>query len=254
MQLEICCFNIGSALVAQQYGASRIELCDNPAEGGTTPSYGYLERAREILRIPLFPIVRARGGDFLYNDDEYRIMLKDIQQIKQLGCDGIVIGLLAADGNINKSRTARLVQLAYPMSVTFHRAFDRVQDPFQALEDIIDTGCERILTSGLRPTVDEGVELITQLVRAAADRIIIMPGSGVRAGNISQLARATGASEFHSSARISVPSKMNYVNPGMNESLDQVMCDGAEVGKMAEALSTLNLICLFLKDSNNFRI
>jgi copper homeostasis protein len=241
MELEICCFNIASALVAQEYGATRIELCDNPWEGGTTPSYGYLERARQRLKIPLFPIVRARGGDFLYDDDDYRIMLRDIQVIKQVGCDGVVVGLLTPDGHVDKPRTARLVQLAYPMSVTFHRAFDRVQDPLQSLEDIVDTGCERILTSGRRPTVDDGVELIAQLVQAAGDRIIIMPGSGVRSGNIIQLAKVTEASEFHSSARVSVPSKMNYVNVEMNESLQQIMVDGDEVRKMAEALKAKNV-------------
>jgi len=236
MKLEICCFDISSALIARDFGAHRIELCDNSAEGGTTPSFGYLETARQNITIELYPIIRPRGGDFLYNEDEYRIMQKDIQVCKQSGCDGVVIGILTREGQIDKSRTAKLVQAAYPMGVTFHRAFDRVRDPFLALEDIIEIGCERILTSGLRPTAQEGVGLITKLIHAADDRIIIMPGSGVRSGNISALAMSTGAVEFHSSARVVSPTMMSYINKDMRESLQHDMCDGEEVRLMKEVL------------------
>ena len=137
-----------AVVAAQQAGAHRIELCDNPSEGGTTPSYGFIKAAREKLSIELFVMVRPRGGDFFYSGDEFEIMKEDIKMCRQLGCDGIVIGLLKKDGSVDKKRCRELVVLAYPLGVTFHRAFDRTKDPFRALEDIIETGCERILTSG----------------------------------------------------------------------------------------------------------
>jgi len=132
--LEIAVFNIGSALLAVEAGADRLELCENPAEGGTTPSYGTLKMAKEKINIPVFPIIRVRGGDFLYSDDEFAVMKKDIELCKQLGFEGIVIGLLNADGTVDADRTKQLTDLAYPMEVTFHRAFDRAADPLQALE------------------------------------------------------------------------------------------------------------------------
>ena len=237
--LEVIAFTIESVLLAQQSGAHRIELCDNPAEGGTTPGYGMIKTAREKTPLLLYPIIRPRGGDFLYSDDEFEIMKRDVLLCKELGCDGVVIGLLQPDGSVDKKRTAVLVEAAYPLGVTFHRAFDRVANPFEALEDIIATGCERILTSGLKPTAAEGAEMLAQLVRQANDRIIIMPGSGIRAGNIVALARQTGAIEFHSSARKATDSKMEYFNTSMNENLQTTELDTMEVGKMITALQTL---------------
>jgi copper homeostasis protein len=166
-------------------------------------------------------------------------MKRDVLLCKELGCDGVVIGLLQPDGSVDKKRTAVLVEAAYPLGVTFHRAFDRVANPFEALEDIIATGCERILTSGLKPTAAEGAEMLAQLVRQANDRIIIMPGSGIRAENIVALARQTGAIEFHSSARKATDSKMEYFNTSMNENLQTTELDTMEVGKMITALQTL---------------
>ena len=139
--LEICAFNLSSALIAQQSGADRIELCASPEEGGTTPSPGLIRTARELLRIQLYPIIRPRGGDFLYSDEEYLTMLRDVDYCKQAGCNGVVIGLLKKDGSIDKERCARLVEAAYPMGVTFHRAFDWAINPYEALEDIISIGC-----------------------------------------------------------------------------------------------------------------
>ena len=182
--LEIAVFNIQSALLAAAAGAHRLELCENPYDGGTTPSYGTLKTVREKISIPVFPIIRPRGGDFLYSDAEYEVICKDVQLCKELGFDGVVIGLLHADGSIDKERTKKLVDLAYPLEVTFHRAFDRAAHPLQALEDIIACGCNRILTSGQVPNAWDGRELIKQLVEKADDRIIIMPGSGVRSSNI----------------------------------------------------------------------
>lgn len=241
LHLEICCYNLSSCFIAQQNGADRIEFCDNPSEGGTTPSYGSIVMARENLQIPFFPIIRPRGGDFLYNDDEYAAMQRDLKICKDIGCEGVVIGMLNSDGSIDKRRAGKLVQIAYPMSVTFHRAFDRASNPFNALEDIISIGCERILTSGGKPNAMEGVDLISQLVRQADERIIIMPGSGVRSGNISALVQQTGAKEFHSSAQTIVNTSMHFLNDNMNESLSHVDCDAAEVQKIKTVLKSLSL-------------
>ena len=238
-KLEVIAFNIESCILAQKSGAHRIELCDNPGEGGTTPSIGMIKAARAKVIIELFPIIRPRGGDFLYSDDEFDIMKEDILQCKKIGCDGVVIGLLHADGTIDKTRTSQLVNLAYPMSVTFHRAFDRANDPFKAMEDIIESGCERILTSGQQPTASEGIELITALIKQADERIIIMPGSGLRSENIKSIAKQSGAVEFHSSARTTIDSKMSFNNPTMKEQLKTVVLDAAEVSKMATLLSSL---------------
>ena len=238
-RLEICAFNLPSALVAQQAGADRIEFCAGPAEGGTTPSAGAIRTAREQLRIALYPIIRPRGGDFLYSDEEFRSMIRDIEYCKQVGCNGVVFGILLPDGSVDKARCSRLVEAAYPLGVTFHRAFDWAANPFEAMEAIIGMGCERILTSGQRPTAPEGIPLLDQLVREADDRIVIMPGSGVRAGNIVELAEKTGASEFHTSARVLKASSMEYVNAAIKESLDSVMADPDEIHKIKEQLAAL---------------
>ena len=239
-QLEICSFNLASAMVAQGNGADRIELCASPAEGGVTPSAGTIRLAREQLRIAIYPIIRPRGGDFLYSDAEFRVMLRDIEYCKQVGCNGVVIGMLCADGTIDQPRCARLVEAAYPLGVTFHRAFDWAVNPFEALETIIQLGCERILTSGQRPTAEDGVELIDQLVRQADDRIVIMPGSGVRSGNIVSLAEKTGAAEFHTSARVLLASATEYVNAQMKEPQDLVMVDEKEVRKIKDLLISIS--------------
>lgn len=237
--LEVIAFTIESVVLAESSGAHRIELCDNPAEGGTTPSYGMIKTARERSSLQLYPIIRPRGGDFLYSNEEFEVMKRDIQLCKELGCDGVVIGLLQSDGSIDNRRTAALVEASYPLGVTFHRAFDRAANPFEALEDVIACGCERILTSGLKPTAPEGVETIAGLIRQADERIVIMPGSGVRAENIASLAKQTGATEFHSSARTTVASAMEYSNTGMNENLQAIQLNVAEVRAMKTALERL---------------
>src|SRR6476620_10415269 len=162
--LEIAVFNICSALAAEKAGADRIELCENPAEGGTTPSFGTLKIVREKINIPVFPIVRPRGGDFLYSNEEFEVIKKDVRLIKDLGFEGIVVGLLKKDGTIDTRQTGKLVELAYPMEVTFHRAFDRAAEPLHAMEEIITCGCQRILTSGQVPNAVDGKELIQQLI------------------------------------------------------------------------------------------
>ncbi len=239
LKLEVIGFNIESCILAQAAGAHRIELCDNPGEGGTTPSYGFIETAREKLQIELYPIIRPRGGDFLYSDAEFEVMKEDVEVCKELGCDGVVIGMLNADGTVDKDRCRQLVKLAYPMGVTFHRAFDRVNDAAKALEDIIEIGCERILTSGLYPTALEGIDTIAALIKQADERIIIMPGSGVRSDNIIELAKKTSAVEFHTSARMNIKSNMNFTNKTMKESLQSVSVDEEEIKNIIANLKSL---------------
>jgi copper homeostasis protein len=239
--LEVAVFNIQSAIAAANAGADRIELCENPADGGTTPSYGYLKTAREKISIPIFPIIRARGGDFFYNDEEFVVMKKDVLLCKDLGFEGIVIGFLNKDATVDKERTKRLVELAYPMEVTFHRAFDRTKDALQSLEDIIGCGCQRILTSGQVPNAFDRRGLIKKLIEQADDRIIIMPGSGVRSNNIKELADYTGATELHSSARKNIDSEMEYVNEKMQEMLMNVSVDEDEIKKMKAAIRNKEL-------------
>ena len=173
--LEVIGFTLEGCAIAQDAGAHRIELCDNSADGGTTASYGFIKAARKKLQVELYPIIRPRGGNFFYSEDEFEIMKTDVKLCRQLGCDGVVIGMLTKDNTIDKKKCAHLVEYAYPLGVTFHRAFDRTADPFQALEDIIEVGCERILTSGQKPNAQEGAGLIKQLIEKAGDRIIIMP-------------------------------------------------------------------------------
>jgi copper homeostasis protein len=235
-KLEVIGFTIESCMIAQAAGAHRIELCDNPFEGGTTASYGFIKTARENLSIELYPIIRPRGGDFLYSEIEFEVMKADIENCKSLGCDGVVIGILNADGTIDKKRCKQLVEIAHPMKVTFHRAFDRTNDPFKAMEDIISIGCERILTSGQKNLATDGEELLNKLVKQANNRIIIMPGSGVNSENIETLVKNTNASEFHSSARTFINSKMEFINESMDEQLTSVSAMSDEIKKIIEKL------------------
>lgn len=236
MELEVIAFDLASCAVAQKHGADRIELCANPHEGGTTPSYGMIEMARESVSIQLFPIIRARGGDFSYSDAEFHAMRADIAQCARIGCDGVVIGMLSADGRVDVDRCAELIEAAGSMQITFHRAFDRVRDPIASLEEIIALGCSRLLTSGRQPNVDRGKSMLQTLVQAAGDRITVMPGSGVRSTNILELVRFTGARAYHSSARTVRPSSMEYVNPEMAENLDSISIDAEEVATLRRLL------------------
>ncbi len=236
IELEVIAFDLLSCKVAEEHGADRIELCANPQEGGTTPSYGMIAQARNLIRIQLFPIIRPRGGDFLYTDEDFFAMQDDIRICRDLGCDGVVIGMLDQDGDIDIDRCQKLIGLAGDMQVTFHRAFDRVRDPFDALEKVIDMGCKRILTSGGYPNVNEGIDVLRQLVERAGDRIIIMPGSGVRSENIETLVQKTGARAFHSSARKSIASAMRFHRAEMRESLEQITLMGEEVAAIRNKL------------------
>lgn len=212
--LEVCANSVTSALAAQDGGAYRVELCENLYEGGTTPSYGDIKLARKLLHIKLYVLIRPRGGDFLYTDLEFDIMLADVKYCIEAGCNGIVIGILNADGTIDKERCKKLADMAKAqgVGVTFHRAIDMCNDMYRALEDIVEIGCERILTSGGKTTAMEGASTINHLVKKAAGRIAIMPGSGVSEHNVADLVHFTGVKEVHSSARIRVKSKMTYIN------------------------------------------
>jgi copper homeostasis protein len=210
--VEICTDSVEGALAAQQGGAQRIELCDNLLEGGTTPSAGMIATVRRSITIGLQVIIRPRGGDFCYSDLEFEVMQADVAQAKQLGAEGVVIGLLNPDGTVDRDRTATLVNLARPLNVTFHRAFDMAADPHQALEDLIDLGIDRVLTSGQENSALEGIDLITELVQKANGRIIVMPGGGVNERNVQRIIAQSGAREVHLAARTSQESKMTFRN------------------------------------------
>jgi copper homeostasis protein len=236
MLLEICVFNIATAIAAEKAGADRLELCENYNNGGTTPSYGYLKAIRDTIQIPVFPMIRPRGGDYFHTEEEFEIIKKDVLLCKELGFEGLVFGLLNQDGSIDTNRTARLVERAYPLEVTFHRAFDRCKDPLQALEDIINCGCQRILTSGQQPTVMEGKALIKQLVELADERIIIMPGSRLKSSNVLELKKYTGAIEFHTSARKLIPSTSLFINKNIPEDYSIDFVDVEEIQKIKTVL------------------
>lgn len=209
-KLEICADSVESAVLAQMAGADRIELCDNLNEGGTTPSFGMIASARDNLSVALHVIIRPRSGDFLYSDEEFDIMRRDIDLCGEAGIDGIVLGILRNDGEIDTERTAKLTELARPMSVTFHRAFDMCANPVKGLEEIISAGAERVLTSGQKNSAAEGSVLLHKLVKQSSGRIIIMPGGGLDESNISEVAKVTRATEFHLSGRKVIESQMAY--------------------------------------------
>lgn len=212
MRVEICVDSAAGAFAAERGGADRVELCDNLLEGGTTPSAGCIKVARRGLKIGLQVIIRPRGGDFLYTETEMEVMCEDVRMAKEFGADGVVIGCLTADGEIDRARTHELLALARPMNVTFHRAFDMCRDPRKALEELIALGVNRVLTSGQESTCLEGLELLAALQQQAAGRIIVMPGGGITPGNIQKIVAGTGVNEVHLSARSSVESGMKHRN------------------------------------------
>jgi len=208
--IEVCANSVESAIAAEKGGAFRVELCDNLYEGGTTPSPAAIELARKYLNIKLNVIIRPRGGDFLYTDLEFEIMKRDIEYAKELGADGIVFGILTVEGEVDIQRSKEIVELARPLSVTFHRAFDVTEDPIKALDDIIGLNIDRLLTSGQKNDVSDGLEFIAELVKRAADKIIIMPGAGIFVHNIAEIIKKTGAREFHLTGHSQKSSRMIY--------------------------------------------
>lgn len=240
--LEICAGSVESAIAARNGGAKRIELCAALEIGGTTPSEGLIAEARKVEGLTLNVIIRPRGGDFLYNEHEIACMEHDIRTCRRLDADGVVIGALTADGDIDTATCERLIKAAEGMSVTFHRAFDMCRDPRKALEDIIALGCHRILTSGQAATAEEGVQQLKELIKQADGRIIIMPGCGVNSGNAARIIAETGATEIHASARKSIGSGMKFRhsgvsmgNPDCDEYARKETCE-EEVRKIVEAI------------------
>ena len=214
--LEICAGSVESAIAARDGGAQRIELCAALEVGGVTPSAGLIAEARKIEGLVLNVIIRPRGGDFLYNEHEAACMEQDIRTCRELGVDGVVIGALTAEGDIDTTLCGRLIKAANGMSVTFHRAFDMCRDPKEALEQLISLGCHRVLTSGQAATAEAGIPLLKELVQLAGERIIIMPGCGVNSGNAARILKETGATEIHASARKSVGSGMLFRHSGVS--------------------------------------
>lgn len=211
--IEICANSAQSCLEAEAGGAHRVELCAGIPEGGTTPGYGEIKTAQALTSmIDINVIIRPRGGDFLYTRPEIQSMLYDLDLCKKLKVHGVVFGCLTKEGDIDMVLMRELIEAAGPLSVTCHRAFDVCRDPFQALEQLIELGCDRILTSGQQSDAVKGIPLLAELVKRAGDRIIIMPGCGVRENNIAQIEAETGAREFHTSARSIVYSRMEYRN------------------------------------------
>jgi copper homeostasis protein len=214
IKIEVCAFSLESCLAAEKGGANRIELCGSMYEGGTTPSAGLIQIAKQRVSIEIHAMIRPRGGDFCYSDDEISVMQADIRMAKKLGCEGVVLGILQPNGQVNITQTKALVALAKPMQVTFHRAIDMTPDYLEALEDIIETGCDRILTSGQKNTVIEGIGNIKTLVKQANNRIEIMAGSGVNADNALSLIH-TGVNALHLTGKASRDSEMIYRKEGI---------------------------------------
>lgn len=243
MQVEVCAFSVESCLNAQQAGATRIELCGGLYEGGTTPSYGLIKRAREVTTLQLYVMIRPRGGDFCYDDEEFLVMKQDIELAKELGADGVVFGLLLPTGEVDEVRTAELVALAKPLQVTFHRAFDVAKNPFEALEAVIRTGAVRILTSGQENSALDGAELLTQLAKKAAGRIDLMAGSGVNVINAVRLAQ-TGVQALHLTGKAARKGQMIYQKEGVSmasvlptDEYEIIYSDALKIRSVVEAVN-----------------
>lgn len=242
MLLEIATTDFETTRTAVAGGADRVELCAGLSEGGITASKGLLKLCRQKFDIPIYPIIRPRSGDFLYSNEEFEIMKQDVLLSKELGFEGVVLGLLNVDGTVDLSRMSELIDAAYPLEVTFHRAFDRCLDPAAALEQLVGLGCERILTSGQQPTAPEGIQLIASLQAQAANRIIVMPGSGVRADSIIELAIVTHCIEFHTSLRSLKKSAMEFVHPSFANSNESYMNPNIVIDAIQEIKLKLNSI------------
>lgn len=236
--LEVCAFNIQSCIIAERAGAVRVELCDNPVEGGTTPSYGAIKQVRDNIAIDLYPILRPRSGNYYYNEDEYAILKKDIEVCRELGCNGISVGTQNINGEIDTEWLKRIVEWAGPLGVTCNRAFDGTPDPYEALEDIIACGCERVLTSGQKTAAPDAGEVLGKLVKQAGDRIIIMPGAGVKSTNLKKLIEESNATQFHASARAIVHNPLKYINTEVNDYGNVYISVEDEVRAMVSVLNS----------------
>jgi len=240
MILEVIAFDFLSANLASMHGVDRLEICDNKLEGCTTRSIGLVRTIKESLAIQVFPMIRPRGGDFLYQRKEIDVMKYDIESFKDLGCEGVVLGCLDHSGNINSQYCKELIEAAYPMEVTFHRAFDRCKNPVESLKEIISLGFKRVLTSGQKPTALAGKEFIAELIEQFHKEITMIPGGGIDSTNIVAVCRHTKAKEIHSPAGLVKKSEMIFKNEGMNEELSSYMIDVEEIVKMKNLIKVLD--------------
>jgi copper homeostasis protein len=213
MIFEICVDSIAGVRAAKAAGADRVELCADLLEGGVTPSRGMIRQARTITGIGLNVMIRPRGGDFLFDDDEFTIMSSDVETAKAEGADGVVIGLLTAAGEVDVARTRELISLARPLSITFHRAFDMTPEPFRAIEMLVELGVDRVLTSGQEASVLEGLPLIVELIERAGNRVVVMPGGGITERNVDRVVSAAKPSEIHFAALEPIASGMRFRRP-----------------------------------------
>ncbi len=241
--VEACVDTVASALAAEAGGAGRVELCANLVEGGTTPSAGTIALARERLGIPLFVIVRPRGGDFLHDADEVAVMRRDVEAARRLGVDGVVIGALTADGRVDQETTRALVEAARPMRVTFHRAFDATRDPAEALETLVALGVDRVLTSGGAASALEGAAALRALVRRAGERLVVLAGGGLTPASVGAVVAASGVREVHVRGAERVASAMRFRRPGVGVAKPYTPDEFSRVVTSAEQIRAVVAAC-----------
>jgi copper homeostasis protein len=244
--LEVCVDSIESALAADRGGANRVELCSSLLEGGLTPSRGVISTVLGKVSLGVFVMIRPRGGDFCYSNDEFRAMEQDVLTAKQLGVDGVVFGILTEDGQVDMGRTQRLVNIARPLKITFHRAFDVSRDLSESLEDLIRLEVDRVLTSGGEQNVELGQSMIANLQRQAKDRIIVMAGAGIAENNVRQLVAVTGVREIHASLGSSLPGPMRY----RNERISLGAVKGQEYERLVTTEEKVRSLLVVLSDTN----
>jgi len=242
--VEVCVDSVASATSAARGGARRVELCSSLIEGGITPSAGLIETTRAAVSLDLYVMIRPRGGDFLYDQDEFEAMRRDIATAKRLGANGVVLGILDVNGRIDVARTGELIADARPLSVTFHRAFDMTADMFRSLDDLCEAGADRVLTSGGEATSLQGQKTISQLIRQAMGRIIVMPGSGIKPENARSLVDQTGAKEIHVGLRSATPSPMLHRNPRISMG----SLEGHEYQRLVVLKEQVRRLCNALKN------
>lgn len=239
-ELEICANSFFSAQAADRGGATRIELCQSLELGGTTPSYGLIKSVLKETQLGVYVLIRPRGGDFVFSEPEINEMIYDIELCKDMGASGVVVGALNPSGEVDKQVMSRFLQVTGNMKMVFHRAFDRCRDPYTSMEQIIDLGCVRVLTSGLQDTAFKGRTLLKDLIDKYGDKIEIMPGAGVNSENIKDILLQSGAKSIHSSAKIKVPTQMEYENPNFSEmNEDEIRSSQEDIEQLAALLKKL---------------
>ncbi|NAW64919.1 copper homeostasis protein CutC [Photobacterium halotolerans] len=240
--LEVCIDNIESLHAAQQGGASRIELCSSLALGGLTPSVGLMHQAARIAKVPVYAMIRPRQGDFLFSGEDMEVMLADIHAARQIGLQGVVMGVLTAQGKVDTAQLTELMKAATGLGVTFHRAIDQCDNYTEALDAIMSAGCERVLSSGLQSTALEGAETLADMVRYCGDRLSIMAGAGITASNAAKIVAQTGVKELHLSGKTTRPSLMEHIAAGAhmgNQDVDDYAIPVTSSDKIAAVITAL---------------